>query len=180
MCMRRARLLGIATAAAALVVVVLAASSQAVSDGIVAKGTFGTVPWTLAATDSADGQMCLTMTLPQRLGGGSTECGTIFGHAPGDPRGITYLAHSGAPVPDYIVGPVTARAKTVVIALSTGKTIKTRTIAPPRGMTAKIAFYVTALACPARATSVRGLDASGHVVAHLTIRLLPQLRKASC
>ena len=95
----------------------------------------------------------------------------------GRAHGISYLAHTGAPAPDYIVGPVVASAKTVVIALSTGKTIRTKTIAPPKGMTPKIAFYAAELPCPGRPTSVRGLDAAGRTIAHLAIHQLPPLSK---
>jgi hypothetical protein len=165
---------------ALVLALVLAASASAAQSGVVASGAFGVVGWKLSATDSRDGYVCLTMTLPQRLGGRSSECGAIFGPGAGQAHGITYLAHTGAPAPDYIVGPVLATAKTVIIAFSNGKTVRTKTIAPPRGMTAKIAFYVTALRCSALPTSVRGLDTTGRVVAQLAIRRLRPLGKTTC
>jgi hypothetical protein len=45
----------------------------------VASGRFGTVPWRFLATDASDGSVCLTLMLPQRSGGGSSEYGSIFG-----------------------------------------------------------------------------------------------------
>jgi len=120
------------------------------------------------------------MTFPQRGGDQSAECSSIFGPQAGRARGITYLAHTGAPAPDYIVGPVIASAKSVVIALSNRKTIRTKAVVPPKGMTAKIAFYVAKLPCPARPISVRGLDAGGRIVAHLAIPQLKVRGKATC
>jgi hypothetical protein len=149
---------------------VFAATSVGAATGTVARGAFATVAWKLSATDSADGHVCITMTLDRRRSGSSGACGSIFGPDAGRAQGITYLAHTGAPAPDYIVGPVRSRAKVVVIALSNRKTIRTKTIAPPKGMTAKIVFYVAKLPRAARLTSVRGLDAGGRVVAHLATR----------
>ena len=169
-----------AATGAVLVMLMLGGSSSAAGLGMVAYGTFGAVSWKLSATDTADGHFCLTMALPERGGGRSSACGSIFGLAAGRAHGITFLAHTGRPAPDYIVGPVVATAKTVVIALSSGKTIKTRTIAPPTGLTGKISFYVAELPCPAEATSVRGIDAGGHDVAHLAIRPLQAPGTTTC
>jgi hypothetical protein len=150
------------------------------STGTVTSGTFGTFAWKLSATDSADGYVCLTMTLLQHPGDRSSECGSIFGPQAGRAHGITYLAHTGRPAPDYIVGPVIASAKSVLVALSNRKTIRTRTVGPPNGMTAKIAFYVAKLPCPARLLSVRGLDSGGRTVAHLSIPQLKVRGKPAC
>lgn len=140
----------------------------------VASGTFGNVAWRLSATDSASGYVCLTMRLPQRSW--SRACGSIFGPTAGRAHGLTYLAHTGRPAPDYIVGPVVATAKTVIIVLSNGRTLTGKAIPPPKGMTAKIGFYAAALPSGARPSSVRGIDAGGRIVAHLDI---PSLRPPS-
>ena len=170
-CMRRLSVAVSLASLALVAVLMLGAPSLAATSEMVASGTFGPVSWRLSATDSADGHFCLTMTLPQRHGG--SECGSIFGPTAGQAHGITYLSHTGGPAPDYIAGPVVATAKTVIIALSNGKALRTRTIAPPKGMTTKIAFYVAELPCPVHATSVRGIDGAGRNVAHLAIHFLP-------
>jgi hypothetical protein len=151
----------------------LSGCAAARRDGTIATGRFGTAAWRLSATDAADGTYCVTMTLRSRSGGGGTSCGSIFGRSVGQAHGISFLDHVGRPAPDYIVGPVTATAKTVVITLSNGTTLQTKAIAPPRGMTAKIAFYVTQHPCPADATHLHALNSKGRPVAHLTIPLLP-------
>jgi hypothetical protein len=181
--MRRPRLF--AVVGAVVVVSVLAALGSAAPVGSVASGRFGAVPWTLSATDSPDGKVCLTMTLPRHFGGTGGGCGSIFGPGAGRSQGITYLAHTGNPSPDYIVGPVVAMAKTVLIALSDGKVIRATTIAPRKGLTSKIAFYVAELPCPARPTSVRGVDTAGRTIARLTIHQFrplgkPPLAKTTC
>jgi hypothetical protein len=142
-------------------------------DGTVATGKFGSVVWRLSATDAADGSYCLTMTLPSRSGGAASACGSIFGSSAGQAHGISFLAHTGRPAPDYIVGPVTATAKTVVITLSNGTTLQAKVSAPPREMTGKIAFYVTQLPRSAAATHLQALNGKGRPVAHLTVRLIP-------
>jgi len=169
-----------ALAAGVVLALFVAAPGFGASTGTVANGTFGTVTWKLSATDSADGHVCITMSLRQRRSDSSAECGSIFGPEAGRARGITYLAHTGAPAPDYIVGPVTALAKSVVIAFSNRRSIRTQTVAPPKAMIAKIAFYVAKLPCPARPTSVRGLDARGRVVAYLGIPQLKLRGKPTC
>ena len=169
-----------ALAAGFVVASLFAVSGFGASTGTVASGTFGKVAWTLSATDAADGHVCITMTIHQKPTDRSAECGSIFGPQAGRAHGITYLAHTGAPAPDYIVGPVIARAKSVVIALPNRRTIRTRTVVPPKGMTAKIAFYVAKLPCPTLPTGVRGLDAGGRVVAHLAIPQLKPRGKPTC
>jgi hypothetical protein len=144
-----------------------AGAGLAASSATVASGTFGTVTWKLSATDSAGGYVCLAIALPRHAG--ASECGSIFGPSAGRAHGITYLAHTGVPAPDYIAGPVVATAKTVVVALSTGQTIETRTIAPPTGMTREIAFYATELPSRGQPVSVRGVDKAGRTVARLAI-----------
>lgn len=176
--MRRSRFLVLA--GAFVLAMFVAVPGWGSSTGSVASGSFGAFAWRLSATDSADGHVCLTMTLAHHVGDSSSECGSIFGPEAGKADGITYLAHTGAPAPDYLVGPVDARAKVVVIALSTGRTIKTNAVAPPKRMTAKIAFYVAQLPCPARPISVRGLDANSRVVAHLAIPHLSVRGKSAC
>jgi hypothetical protein len=170
----------IALAGALVLASFFAMPGSGASTSLVAVGTFGTSAWKLYATDSADGHVCLTMTFPRHLGDRSAECGSILGPQAGKARGITYLAHTGAPAPDYVVGPVIASAKSVVIALSNKTTIRAKAVVPPKGMTPKIAFYVAKLPCPAPLISVRGFDAGGRVVAHLAIPQLPPRGKSGC
>lgn len=176
--MRVARLL--ATGAAVGVVALPAAQgSAAPAKIVVASGVFGTASWTLSASDSPDGHVCLSMTLPHH-GGSASECGAIFGPQAGRAHGITFLAHTGVPLPNYVVGPVLARASTVDIRLSSGKTMTTKTIAPPRRLTSRIRFYAVQLPCPTRPTRVTGFDASHRMVADLTIRQLRVHGRATC
>lgn len=153
---------GVAAATAAADVHALGGSSP--PKGTIASGMFGRIAWRLSATDAADGSFCVTVKLSLHSSGGATACGSIYG-----PRahGITYLAHTGGPEPDYIVGPVVATARTVEITLSNGATLRTKTIAPPKGMTTKIAFYVAQLPCPATPTRLEGVDRLGHIRASL-------------
>ena len=146
------------------------------SPGTVATGTFRGGAWKLTATDSADGSYCVTMTVPARHEDSSTGCGSIFGA--GGHR-ISYLAHTGAPLPNYIVGPVVATARVVQITLSNGEILGTATIAPPARLSKKIAFFRAELPCAAYPTRLVALDRAGRTVAQLDIRLRPP-GKPSC
>ncbi len=141
--------------------------AQLASPATVATGTFRGGAWKLTAIDSADGSYCLTMTVLARHEDSSTGCGSIFGA--GSHR-ISYLAHTGAPLPDYVVGPVVATARTVQITLSSGEVLGTATVAPPARLSKKIAFFRAELPCAVYPTRLVALDSAGHTVAQLAIR----------
>lgn len=161
-----------------LVLLAVGASSAASPSRTVAFGRFATTPWRLSASDSSSGSFCLAMTLLRHLS--SSECGSIARQGAGRIRGITYLAHSGALAPDYIVGAVVGTAMRVVITVTTGRPLTTKTIAAPDGMTSKIAFYVENLPCSEQPTSVRGLNAAGRTVAYLVIHRFRPLGDPTC
>jgi hypothetical protein len=172
---------GLAAFTAAVIAALSSAAPSVASPfaAVVASGVFGGAAWTLSASDSPDGHVCVTMALPHH-GGRASECGSILGPQAGRAHGITYLSHVGAPAPNWIVGPVLARAKTVVITLANGDKLTAKTIAAPTPLTAKIGFYAAQLPCPVRPTRVTGFDASHRAVANLTIRLLPLRGKTRC
>ena len=98
------------------------------------------------------------------------SCGSI--HVPPiSPKslvvGISFLAHRGIPLPDFIVGPVVAKASEVEITLSNGMTVRTATLVPPPRLASNIRFYVTELPCPAAPMTLVGRNAAGEIVAHL-------------
>ena len=139
------------------------AAATAAGDVTVWSGGQRHVAWSLVATDGESGSFCLTMRKKGRLD--ASECGSIFG---GPAHGVTYLAHFGRPGPNYIVGPVVARARRIVVSLSDGTELVIPTIAPPRGLVPSIRFYVRLMPC--RSVQVRrivGINANGRTVASI-------------
>jgi len=140
--------------------------------GTVASGRWEGTPWVLTAVDDASGWWRLTMSVGTRHSLGSAGyggAGYIHPSAAKGSRavGISFIAHRGPTLPDFVVGPVVATASEVEVTLSNGATIRTPTMAPPRGLASDIAFYVVQIPCPVWPVAVRGLDPSGRVVAHL-------------
>jgi hypothetical protein len=142
-------------------------AATAAGELVVASGQFGQMPWALTASDSPSGSYCLTMRTHGQVN--ARSCGSIFG---GRAHGVSYLASEGPPRPNFIAGPVIAKAVSVRITFLSGRSITVRTHAPPPGLSQNLRFYVHLMRCvntgPAQ---IAGLDASGHVVASLTLRL---------
>jgi hypothetical protein len=137
------------------------------SSGLIARGSFRGLPWRLVGDDSADGSYCITLEVRTSSGwDGPGGCGSIKRRDVG--RAISIVARAGPPRPNFAYGPVVATARVVYIRLSNGHVLRSRTIAPPRGFTPWIGFYVTELPCPAWPTHLRALDRTGRIVAQIT------------
>ena len=67
--------------------------------------------------------------------------------------------------PDYVAGAILADSRNVVISLSNGKVIRTRTIAPPAGFAGEIAFFVARKPCGTQPVGIVGHTQSGRIVA---------------
>jgi hypothetical protein len=143
----------------------LSLSAAAAGELVVASGEFGQMPWALSAWDSPSGSYCLTMRTHAHVN--ARSCGSIFS---GRAHGVSYLASEGPPRPNFIAGPVIAKAVSVRITFLSGRLITVRTHAPPPGLSRNVRFYVHLMQCvntgPAQ---IAGLDAGGHVVASLTV-----------
>jgi hypothetical protein len=146
--------------------------SSASSFALIARGSFSGVAWRLTGSSSRDWTYCLNMKIPaSSKSGGSGACGSIYVPGRYGPDGITYAAaHAGRPLPGWVVGPVVATARIVVIKLSNGDTLRVKTIAPPAALFAGIRFYVAELPCPGTPSRFTARDGSGRVVAHLDLR----------
>lgn len=151
--------------------VVIAAGAGAVSGPTVASGHWDGTAWSMTASDDASGAWSISMSFggkPQGSEGGSLH---LFRPVQKGQLavGISFLAHTGIPRPDYVVGPVVSKATEVVITLSNGAVIRTRTIPPPKGFAPDIAFYAAQSPGSGPVVSAVGLDAAGRVVAHLKL-----------
>ena len=136
---------------------VLSLSAAAAGELVVASGQFGQMPWALSASDSPSGSYCLTMRTHGHVN--ARSCGSIFG---GRAHGVSYLASEGPPRPNFIAGPVIAKAVSVRITFLSGRLITVRTHAPPPGLSRNVRFYVHLMQCVnTRPAQIAGLDAGG-------------------
>jgi hypothetical protein len=79
---------------------------------------------------------------------------------------INYFGHLGRPGPNYWTGPITSKAKRVVLTYTDGRRVSVSTIPAPTGLTRQISFYVFITPCRTPAPKrIVGLDAHGRVVA---------------
>ncbi len=147
---------------------------------VVKNGTWSGVAWTLTAYLSGTDGVCFaigpTSSSSTNGTGAAMSCDQIAGvprtatSKPYTPHAISYLMRQADPaLASYIVGPVTEQANEVVVRLSGGQTLHTPTFSAPPGLDAAIRFYATQFPCHAVPREVRGLDASGHVVARLEV-----------
>jgi hypothetical protein len=86
---------------------------------------------------------------------------------------IGFFGTSHCPGATIFVGTVVSRAKTMTLALSTGKILHVRTIPPPSGLASQIAFWESQLPCGASVRELTGREASGKTVAHLVVPVIP-------
>jgi hypothetical protein len=122
---------------------------------------FHGVPWTLRAQDSKDGSWCMSLTL---AGKASSTCDKLsLGNSR---RSIGYFGHLGRPGPNYWTGPITSKAKRVVLTYTDGHRVSVPTIPAPTGLIRQVSFYVFITGCRTPAPKrIAGLDARGRVVA---------------
>jgi hypothetical protein len=139
-------------------------------------GRWHGMKWKVTARTGSDGSYCIDMEISGRLDGRS--CGSIRDRGS---RGISYMAHWGRPTPNYVIGPVIAKARSVHIRFFDRPPIRISTIAPPRTpeLDRGIRFFTVILPCPATPRSLVARDAAGRVVAQI-IRARPGVPRASC
>lgn len=142
----------------------------------VASGRWDGAVWRMTAADDARGDWNIDISLggTPAVGGAGLIYPWRRASAGDSSLGISFLGRSGVPLPDYVIGPVVARATEVDITLSNGATIRTPTIAPPPGLARDIAFYAAQTSCRAALVSVVGIDATGQVVAQLALPRVQQ------
>jgi len=117
---RRAVVVGVVTLA---LVASAATAAHAVGEVTVKSGRWHGMKWEFKA-EAADGEFCVAMTVGRGAEDGRS-CGSIR------EDGISYLAHTGRPAPNYVIGPVIAKARSVQIRFLDRPALRISTIAPP-------------------------------------------------
>jgi hypothetical protein len=105
-----------------------------------------------------------------------------YGHALGyETTVMSGRWHGGHPGPNYVVGPVIARAPSLHISFFDRPSIRTSTIAPPptSELDRRIRFFVVILPCPATPRRIVARNATGRVVAQL-VTARPHGSRAPC
>jgi hypothetical protein len=162
----------VAVAVATLALFAPAATpAHTVGETTVKSGRWHGIKWELTAQAGSDGSYCVVMTVRRTDSG--RACGSIRDES------ISYLAHTGRPAPNYVVGPVIARARSVQVRFFDRPPIRTSTIAPPPTVDPGTRFFAAILPCPATPKSFVARNAARRIVGKLVIarRLGP---KAPC
>jgi hypothetical protein len=134
---------------------------------VVESGYWANIPWTVSASDTADGHVCLYLVLPAQRAGGSS-CSVVRRspiHAGGSYGLVFSSGHQGV---SYVIGAVTSTARTIKITLWNGSIITTRTISPPRGLSSNFGFFAVERTCKSDEKSIVARDAAGLTVARWT------------
>lgn len=161
------RLIAVAATIVALLTV-SAASALNISTTTVKTGRWDGIRWKFTTEGSfADGFICVAMAI--RGHEATRGCGAT------GKQGITYVAHTGRPVPDYVIGPVVAAARSVRITFFDRPAIRTPTI---RTRDRSTRYFAVVLACPATPKSFVARNAAGRIVARLVLKRLPP--RATC
>jgi hypothetical protein len=134
---------------------------------VVKSGHWAKIAWTVSASDTADGHVCLYLVLPS-LRAGAGSCGLVRSSPirTGGSYGVAFT--SGYQGVSYVIGAVPATARTVRITLWNGSVIMTRTITPPRGLASSIDFFAVEPTCRADEKAIVARDATGLTVARWT------------
>jgi hypothetical protein len=132
---------------------------------VVESGRWADVPWTVLASDTSDGQVCLFLRLN---GGGSSLCGVIRRQPIRAGGSYGLVLSSGYSGVSYVIGAVAATARSIKITLWNGSVILTRPISAPRGLAGNIDFFAVRRTCTSTEKSIVAKDASGLTVATWT------------
>ena len=149
-------------------VAAVAGSAEGIAPGgpmiVVKSGHWANIPWTLSASDTADGHVCLYLVLPAQRAGASS-C-SLIRRSPirvGGSYGLVFS--SGYQGVSYVIGAAPATARTIKITLWNGSVITTRTISPTRGLSSNFGFFAVERTCKSDEKSIVARDAAGRTVA---------------
>jgi hypothetical protein len=157
-----ARRSAVAIAAALALLATSAVNAHTDREMTVKTGRWHGIKWEFRAQSWQDGSYCVAMTVSGRENGRS--CGNVRAEG-----GISYLAAIGRPVPDYVIGPVNSRARSVQITFFDRAPIRIPTIAAPPPLDPGTRFFVAISACPATPRRLVGRNASGRIVAQRVV-----------
>jgi hypothetical protein len=141
----------------------IAASGSAV-EAHIKSGRWHAVSWELRGGAWRDGSYCTAMLINGREN--SRGCGDIRQQG-----GIGYsagTAASGTRSPNYVMGAVLARARSLRVEFFDRAPVRIGTIPAPRTLEGGVRFFVVVLPCPAKPRTLIARDAKGRVVARYT------------
>ena len=151
----------------------VAASSSAV-EAHIKSGRWHGAAWEFRGGAWRDGSYCTAMLINGRED--SRGCGNV--HQEG---GIGYGAGGTAGdsrLPNYVVGAVVTRARSVRIEFFDRIPMRLGTIPAPRTLEGGVRFFVAVSPCPATPNKLVARDAAGRVVARYTWKHVPP--RSSC
>jgi len=147
----------------------VAATGSAV-EARITSGSWHGVKWEFRGGAWRDGSYCVSMLLKgHEIARG---CGNVH------PGGIAFSAGGTSRQPNYVMGAVIPRARTVRVEFYAGARLRLDTIAAPRSLQGGERFFVAVLPCPAHVKKLDARDAAGRAVARLAWR--GERPKGSC
>jgi hypothetical protein len=134
--------------------------AHGLGETVVKTGRWHRIRWEFTTGGSfAGGSYCVAMATRGREDGRS--CG------PTPKEGITYLAHTGRPAPDYVIGPVVAAARAVQITFVDRPAIRTPTI---RTLDRSTRYFAVVLACLPNPKGFVARNGVGRIVARYVLK----------
>jgi hypothetical protein len=137
-------------------------------------GRWRGVEWELRGGAWRDGSYCTAILINEREQ--SRGCGNVR-----EQRGIGWgTGGSSDRLPNYVMGAVVTRARSVYIEFFDRAPMRLRTIRAPRALEGGVRFFVAVLPCPATPKKLVARDAPGVVVARDASRHAPPPKLLSC
>jgi hypothetical protein len=155
-------MLRLVLAVSSLALLAPVAGAGTVAEAHIRSGSWHGVRWELRGGAWHDGSYCVAMLVRGREN--ARACGNVRQQG-----GIGYsagAAGSGRSDPNFVMGAVVDRARSVEVEFFDRKPVRLGTIPAPRTLEGGLRFFVAVLSCPAGARKLVARDATGRVVAH--------------
>jgi hypothetical protein len=136
------------------------AATGSAAEAKIKSGTWHGVNWEFRGGAWRDGSYCVAMLIRGREN--ARGCGNVR-----EQRGIGYTAGaagSGRRLPNYVMGAVVTRARSVRVEFFDRAPLRLGTIPAPRTLEGGVRFFVAVLPCPATPKKLAARDARGRVV----------------
>ena len=164
-----AQMLRLVVAVSTFALLVSSAFADTAVEAHIKSGRWRGVEWEFRGGAWRDGSYCTAMLINDREN--SRGCGNVRQQG-----GIGWgagSAGSGGRLPNYVMGAVVTRARSVQIEFFDMAPLRLSTIPAPRALQGGVRFFVAVLPCPAMPKKFVARDAAGRVVARYAWRHAP-------
>jgi hypothetical protein len=163
------RMLRLVVAVSILGLLLPVAANGSVVEAHIKSGRWHGVNWELRGGAWRDGSYCTAMLINGREN--SRGCGNVRQQG-GIGAGAGGVG-SGRRLPNYVMGAVVPRARSVRVEFFGRAPVRLSTIPAPRMLEGGVRFFVAVLPCPAKPRKLIARDATGRIVARYTWQQAP-------